>query len=405
MNINPVILSIPIYFLLILIELAVQGATKRKLYRLPDALSNISCGIVQQLSGFFLKILSISTYYFVYENWRLLQFENEWYHWVLLFLGADFLYYWAHRKSHEINLFWGGHVVHHQSEDYNFSVALRQSSFQVVWTFFFYLPLALIGFDPLNFILVNALVTVYQFWIHTETIGKLGWLELVLNTPSHHRVHHGKNPKYIDKNHAGVLIIWDKIFGTFQREEETPTYGITQPLNSWNPVWANFEHYAKMGKDLKEIKGLKNKLKFVFAAPGWRPADLGGRLVVPEVNRNNYIKYETKVSKPLSVYLIIQYLGILGLTAFFLFNSSQYDNIQKSITIFLLFWSVCNVGGLSESKSWSIWSENSRWIVLIAIFVYPINLEAYFIPLVLSKFTFVWALASLVGLFFIKMKS
>lgn len=222
MNINPIVLSIPVFFVLIGIELLVERFTQQKLYRLPDAISNISCGITSQLSGLFLKIFGIGVYQFLFEKFAFFTMDNTtWWYWVALFLLVDFAYYWAHRMSHEVNLFWGGHVVHHQSEEYNLSVALRQSSLQVVWTFAFNLPIALLGFQPLDFVLVAAFNTLYQFWIHTETIGKLPrWIEFIFNTPSHHRVHHGRNPKYIDKNHAGSLIIWDRIFGTFQQEEE-----------------------------------------------------------------------------------------------------------------------------------------------------------------------------------------
>ncbi|MEQ9412877.1 MAG: sterol desaturase family protein, partial [Cyclobacteriaceae bacterium] len=174
MNLNPIVLSIPIFFLLIGIELAVERFSNRKLYRLPDAISNLSCGITSQLSGLFLKILAVGVYEILFSNFAFFELEKGWLYWVALFLLVDFAYYWAHRMSHEVNLFWGGHVVHHQSEDYNLSVALRQSSLQVVWTFAFNLPLALIGFETLDFALVAALNTLYQFWIHTETIKKLG---------------------------------------------------------------------------------------------------------------------------------------------------------------------------------------------------------------------------------------
>ena len=247
MNINPIVLSIPIFFILIGIELLVERFTHKELYKFPDAIANLSCGITSQLSGLFLSILGIGIYHMIFEYAAFFTLEKNWIYWVALFLLTDHSYYWGHRMSHEINLFWGGHVVHHQSEEYNLSVALRQSSLQTVWTFAFNLPIALLGFDTTDFVLMSAFNTLYQFWIHTETIGKMGWFEYIFNTPSHHRVHHGRNPKYIDKNHAGSLIIWDKIFGTFQKEEEKPTYGITKPINSWNAAYANVSHYARDG--------------------------------------------------------------------------------------------------------------------------------------------------------------
>jgi len=290
MNLNPVVLSIPLYFLLIGIELLIQQFSKKKLYRLDDAVTNISCGITQQLSGVFLKIFGIGIYQYIYENFAIFNIESNLITLVILFVLVDFFYYWAHRMSHEINLFWGSHVVHHQSEDYNLSVALRQSSFQVIWTSFFYFPIALMGFNTLDFALMAALTTVYQFWIHTETIGRLGPFEYIFNTPSHHRVHHGRDPKYIDKNHAGVLITWDMLFGTFQKEEERPTYGITRPINSCNPVWANFDHYSLMIKDIARIKGFLNKIKYIFKNPGWYPDELGGYQRIKAVNKATFSK-------------------------------------------------------------------------------------------------------------------
>ena len=272
---DPIILSIPIYFLLIAVELIIQFVQRKPHYRLNDAVTNISCGITQQITNLFFKVVTVAVYQLVYEYGALFHIPVTWYTVAILFVLVDFCYYWAHRKSHEINLFWGGHVVHHQSEDYNLSVALRQGSFQVLWTFFFYLPLAVIGFDTLTFVTVSAFVTLYQFWIHTETIGRLGWFERIFNTPSHHRVHHGRNPKYIDKNHAGVFIVWDKLFGTFQAEEERPIYGVTQAVDSWNPVWVNFKHYAYMAQLLRQSPRWSDRVKIIVNKPGLAARPLG----------------------------------------------------------------------------------------------------------------------------------
>ncbi len=239
-----------------------------------------------------MRVLAIGVYEVVYSNAALFTMERNWLYWLGLFLLTDLTYYWAHRMSHEINLFWGGHVVHHQSEEYNLSVALRQSSFQVVWTFAFSLPIAVLGFTTTDFLLISAFNTLYQFWIHTETIKKMGWFEYVFNTPSHHRVHHGRNPQYIDKNHAGSLIIWDKMFGTFQPEVEPPTYGITKPVNSWNAVWVNFSHYATMAHEMRMIPSWADKIRYLFNKPGWFPASLGGHRPAPPVDRERYHKYE-----------------------------------------------------------------------------------------------------------------
>jgi alkylglycerol monooxygenase len=371
-NLNPIILSIPIFFILIGIELLVERFSHQKLYRLPDAIANLSCGITSQLSGLFLKIFGIGIYQFLFEHFAFFTLERNWIYWLFLILLVDLAYYWAHRMSHEINLFWGGHVVHHQSEDYNLSVALRQSSLQVIWTFGFTLPIAFFGFSTVDFVLVSAFNTLYQFWIHTETIGKLPrWIEFIFNTPSHHRVHHGRDPKYIDKNHAGSLIIWDRMFGTFQQEEEKPTYGITKPINSWNAVWANMSHYSEMGKDLKRITRWSDKVKYLFMKPGWMPDELGGYRAAPEVDKSTYTKYETPSPVSLNLYVLFQYLLCLTGTSLFLFNEKTFSFVEKSFVATLIVIVVVNCGVLFENRPWVKWSE---WIRIV---LYPVLLSGF----------------------------
>jgi hypothetical protein len=312
-----------------------------------------------------------------------------------LFLLTDFAYYWAHRMSHEINLFWGGHVVHHQSEEYNLSVALRQSSFQVVWTFAFSLPIALLGFNTLDFALISALNTLYQFWIHTETINKMGWFEYIFNTPSHHRVHHGRNPKYIDKNHAGSLIIWDKLFCTFQAEEERPTYGITKPINSWNAVWANFSHYAEMAKEMKMITSWSDKIKYLVKKPGWLPEYLGGYRPAPEVDKRTYHKYETTYPVQLNYYVLFQYILCLGVTAFFLFKQTQFTLSEKIIATTLISIWVVNCGVLFESKKWVHYVEWIRIAVYSLLLIavtnwFSLNEYYYFIGIAYGFGSSLW---------------
>jgi alkylglycerol monooxygenase len=316
-------------------------------------------------------------YQILFEHFAFFTLERTWLYWLALFLLVDLAYYWAHRMSHEINLFWGGHVVHHQSEEYNLSVALRQSSFQVVWTFAFSLPIAFLGFNTVDFVLISALNTLYQFWIHTETINKMGWFEYVFNTPSHHRVHHGRDPKYIDKNHAGTLIIWDKLFGTFQQEEERPTYGITKPINSWNAVWANFSHYAEMGKDIKRIPKWSDKIRYLFKKPGWLPDYMGGYRPAPEVDKATYHKYDTPAPVSLNLYVLFQYVLCLIATALFLRSADTFTLEEKAVITILISIVVVNCGVLFEGKKWVMWSE---WIRII---LYPTLLIAltYALPL------------------------
>jgi hypothetical protein len=309
---------------------------------------------------------------------------------------VDFAYYWAHRMSHEVNLFWGGHVVHHQSEEYNLSVALRQSSLQVVWTFAFNLPIAFLGYRTFDFVLVAAFNTLYQFWIHTEAIGKFPrWIEFIFNTPSHHRVHHGRNPKYIDRNHAGSLIIWDRMFGTFQEEEEKPTYGITRPLNSWNAVWANMSHYAAMGSDLKRIPKWNDRIKYLFMKPGWLPSYLGGYRPAPEVDPSIFKKYDTPSPLSLNLYVLFQYVLCLVGTAVFLFNADKFLLPEKAFITALITLTVVNCGVLFEGRKWVRWSEWIRIIsypALLSVVTYTFDYSIWFhaVSLTYLVISFTW---------------
>ena len=207
---NYILYAIPVFFLLIGVELLVARIMKRDVYRFSDAIANLSCGITQQVVGVLMRAILFGGYIYLYENFKLWDLGvDKWWVWVVCFVGVDFFYYWFHRLAHEISVMWGGHIVHHQSEEYNLSVALRQGSFQALSSWIFYLPLAWMGFSPLVFLVVAQFQTLYQFWIHTRLIGKMWWpIEYIFNTPSHHRVHHGINPQYIDKNHGGTLIIF-----------------------------------------------------------------------------------------------------------------------------------------------------------------------------------------------------
>src|ERR1700722_8367252 len=219
-------LAVPFFFVLIGAELAFARAKKRSVYRVGDALGDLGCGMFQQVLLLFLAGASLALYTWVFEPHRLVTWSSAAVPWVIALVGVDFLYYWWHRLSHEVNVLWVAHVVHHQSEDYNLAVALRQAILTSFTAVPFYLPLAFLGVPPLVFASANAISTLYQFWIHTELVGKLGWFEGWLNTPSHHRVHHAVTPQYLDRNYGAILIVWDRLFGTFIREEEAPVYGI-----------------------------------------------------------------------------------------------------------------------------------------------------------------------------------
>lgn len=373
MSINPIVIAIPVYFLLIGIEIIYQRLQAVKTYRLKDAMTNINCGVISQITGAFIMVILFSMYTYVQEEWAFFHIPVVWWAFPLAFIFFDFMYYWAHRLSHEINLFWGGHSVHHQSEEYNLTVALRQSSTQIFWTFLFYLPLAMCGIDPIVFISMQGVNLLYQFWIHTESIKKLPkWYEAVFNTPSHHRVHHARNPKYIDKNHAGTLIIWDKLFGTFVAEDEQPKYGITKPLKSWNPLWANFAYYADIYQDFKRIPGFKDKLRLLVKKPGWLPESMGGYRAPGEI-KPDYKKFDNKTPIKLNVYVIVQFLIVMAGTLLFLYHLKNMEDAAKLIAATMIILSVASFGLLFENRRWSEVLEYLRLMVAPLVFIYVLS--------------------------------
>jgi alkylglycerol monooxygenase len=384
MKVDYIALSVPVFFILIGIELAYNFYKKLNYYRLNDSISNLSQGIGQQLTGLFMKTALFFGYKYIFEHWRLFDLPQTILMWFLLFIGVDFFYYWFHRMSHQVNALWAAHIVHHQSEEYNLTVALRQSWFQGWFSWVFYLPLAFIGFDPIMFLTLSSFNTLYQFWIHTRAIKSMGILEYVINTPSHHRVHHGSNPKYIDKNHAGSLIIWDKLFGTFQKEEEEVYYGITKPLASWNPVWANFHYWDDLIKTSKTAKGLGNKINVFIKPPGWFPIDMGGFQYAPSIDVVNYRKYNPYYNRKFIGYLILQFIIALSLGSaiLFLYNKVSADTIALGVTFTMLTLISC--GALFEQKKWLKIFEYIRLLLAIIsclIIKIPIGLEVIFVGL------------------------
>lgn len=372
LNLDVVILSIPIFFVLIAVELVYDLTKQRKSYRLNDAFANISCGVIDQMTGVFAKVFTIGAYVLVFElfrNWRGFEIPSNFVFWALCFVLVDFAYYWSHRLSHQINLFWVGHVVHHQSEEYNLSVALRQGAFQKMLMFWIYLPLAAAGFPPTWFAVSIGLNLLYQFWIHTEFIDRLGPLEWVLNTPSHHRVHHGRNPKYIDKNHAGVFIVWDRLFGTFQVEEERPTYGITTPLNSFNPVMAHIAPFKQLFSEAAQVPGWRDRFRFLFAAPGWYPPSMGGFKAPPELTGKE-VKFNYELPLVVNAYLLSQYAVVIGFTSVFLFTFQNYSNAINAVFLVVVLFQVYALGSLFDRRTGARVLELIRQFVLLSAAVW-----------------------------------
>ena len=266
--INPTVFAVPMFALFIAIEYFYDYLTKTNEYNeRKDTWTNIFIGFISLFFGAIFAVGFGFVYNFFYDISPFRLPENAWYVWVSAILLDDFLYYWFHRISHESRFWWNFHVVHHSSEHYNLSVAVRQSWFGNSVAWLFYLPLAFLGFPLIVRVSVHGLNLIYQFFIHTRFVPKLGFIEYIFNTPSQHRVHHAVNPQYLDKNYAGIFSIWDRMFGTFIEETETPKYGVIKPINSFNWIWINTHSWVEMWETLKEKKTLLGKLRCVFASP------------------------------------------------------------------------------------------------------------------------------------------
>lgn len=317
-SMNYVLYAIPFFFLLIVLELCADHWRGVRTYRLADAINSLSAGVLSQALGLLTKALGILVYAVAFEQLALFRLDaNALWVWLLAFVFYDFCYYWNHRIGHERNVFWAAHVVHHQSEEYNLSTALRQTSTGFLLSWVFYLPMALAGVPPLVFLTVAALNLLYQFWVHTRHIPKLGWFEWVFVSPSNHRVHHAQNPVYMDRNYGGVFIIWDRLFGTFQDEldEEPVIFGVTTPLASWNPLWANVQFYVQLWRDAVRAGSWWDKLRIWFMPTGWRPADVAAQYPLAKPDLASFRKFEVPLGRGRQCYAALQFaVYVLGTT-------------------------------------------------------------------------------------------
>ncbi len=365
------LLAGPFFFLLMGLELWVSRRRHRRDYRLNDAISNVSTSMLMQLVLLLAKGTIVAGYVGIHATLRVADLPaDRAITWIACLLGVDFACYWFHRLSHEVNFLWAAHVVHHQSEDYNLSVALRQSTLQPFFGAIFYWPLALLGFPPVVFLACASLNTIYQFWLHTRLIGTLGPLEEVLVTPSHHRVHHGRNPIYIDRNHGGTLIVWDRLFGTFEREHEAVAYGITKPLASWSPVWANLHYWGELFQTARRTRSLRDKILVFLKPPGWFPEELGGFQPPPAVEEGAH-RFDRRYPAELGHYAVVQFALLVVATIALSFLAGVSGSAALLAGIGLIGWGFTNLGALFDGRSWAFCSEAVRVAVtpLVALVV------------------------------------
>ncbi|HEY5642539.1 MAG TPA: sterol desaturase family protein [Woeseiaceae bacterium] len=370
-------LAVPFFLLALLLELFVNWRRGSGYYRASDAINSLSAGILSTTLGYFTKFLPLIIWGWVLQNFALIDMPLAWFDlslrgialWVLAALAWDFCYYWFHRFSHEISVLWAAHAVHHQSEDYNLSTALRQTSTGFIFGWIFYTPLFLAGF-PLEVILtVNAVNLIYQFWVHTQVVRRLGVLDRILVTPSNHRVHHAQNERYIDRNYGGMLILWDRLFGTFQDEldEDPVVFGVRKPLANWNPFWANLQVYDYLLFDARKARRWRDKLAIWFRRTGWRPADVEARYPKRQPAGEGFRKFDPPVPTSLRRYVMGQFLvGIVGA----LVIARLYAQAGASAVLLpcvLLWMQLYTLGVLNEGRQGAVRLEWLRLAVVIPL--------------------------------------
>ncbi|QQX58707.1 sterol desaturase family protein [Pseudomonas chlororaphis] len=362
---NFILYAVPFFFVLIALELLVDRWRGVNNYRVADAINSLSTGALSTTTGLLTKGVGLVTYAFALEHLGLFSLSDEsaWV-WVFAFVLYDFCYYWLHRMGHERNILWAAHSVHHQSEDYNLSTALRQTSTGFLLSWIFYLPMAVLGVPLLVFVSVGALNLLYQFWVHTRHIPKLGWFEWFFVSPSNHRAHHAQNALYMDRNYGGVFIIWDRLFGTFQEEDdnEPVIFGVTTPLASWNPVWANLQFYAQLLDDARRTERVWDKLRIWFMRTGWRPADVAAQYPLRKPDLSQFRKFEVPLDTRQQAYVVLQF-------AVYAAFGSYLMNLGDSLPVaaLVLGWSTMAFGlfvlGVAlENRPWALKMESLRLV-------------------------------------------
>lgn len=364
LDFNILAFAIPLFVFFIGLEYYLSLRQQKKVHQFADSATNVGVGIAERLSDLYVSSLFYYVFDFIHQHFALFDIrENAW-TFILLFLATDLVWYWYHRFAHEINLFWGVHVVHHQSEEFNYTVAARITVFQALVRGAFWCVLPLIGFSAEMITVLLLIHGAYPFFTHTQLVGKLGWLEYIFVTPSHHRVHHASNEIYLDKNYGDVLIIWDKIFGTYVEESEKPVYGLTKPLKSYSFLWQHFHFLMEIALSVKKTPGFLNKLGVIFGRPANFDPDVRGQLEAIFISQHP----EVVVSYRMRIYVIAQ-LFVISVFLFFLILLDQYwpASIRVGGGVFILL-SLINIGAILEKKTWVLYLEYARICALILMF-------------------------------------
>jgi len=376
MTVNYLAFAIPAFFIFVFIEFKIARHQKKaKVFKYESTVANFSVGIAERLLNLFIAASFYQVYQWVYANYAIFNISTAWYVWILLLLSTDLVWYWYHRLGHEINFLWAAHIVHHQSEEFNLSAAARITTIQAVFRNVFWCILPLIGFHPNMIITILLAHGAYSFFTHTQLIGKIGWLENVLITPSLHGVHHASDEKYLDKNYGDVFVFWDKLFGTFQTEEEAPKYGLTHPIKSYSFLWQHFHYYLEIGEACRRAEGFKAKWNAVFGSPA-----LMDQNIRPVLEERYFQNKKQDIARPkFKTYLNLQLILVVAmLTGTTLLYSSLTILNKVAILIFILV-TLINIGALLEQRKWIYYLECFRLILIFGFFFYTYNLLGFLI--------------------------
>lgn len=359
-----ILIAVPFFFILIGIELWLDKKRNAGFYQFNDAINSLNLGVMSRLTGILKAALPISAYFWIYDKFAMWSLpETSLLVWLFAFVIYDLGYYWVHRLSHEMAIMWGSHVVHHSSEEYNLTTALRQTGTPAIFAWIIFLPMAFIGISTEVMLAVGSLNLIYQFWVHTRHIDKMpNWYEAIFVTPSNHRVHHGLNKEYIDKNYGGVFIFWDRIFGTFaaERDDIEIVYGVSDQLNSWNPIWANTKVYKNLAMDAWHTQKIGDKFKTLLKPPGWRAADVEHKFPRSYATSSDLVKYDVQLDTGTRGYLLAQFTQLIAMVfALLLLVEALPLPISIAIGLFAIFhcWVI---SGLQENKTWIRWLEPLR---------------------------------------------
>ncbi|MCO4292548.1 sterol desaturase family protein [Solitalea sp. MAHUQ-68] len=360
-------LALPVLLLAIGIEYYVAKRKKLAVYKFNDTVSNLSIGILDRVAGLLTAGFFFFVYDFLHQRFAIINIQQNWVSWVLLFLLVDFLWYWYHRSSHEINLFWAVHVIHHSSEEFNYSVGTRITIFQSLARLLFWAILPIIGFPALMIMPVLLIQGVYPFFVHTQLIGKLGWIEYILVTPSHHRVHHGNNETYLDKNYGGFFIIWDRMFGTYAEETEEVRYGLTHQLQTNSLLWQFFHFFLELYYAAKLTKGFGNKLKVLFGGPEQIDPSIREQLELIFLSRSKRLP----LAKKFKTYVVVQLIFIIMVLIAMLYFYNQLNLLIATSVSLIILITLINCGAILEQKKWVFNLEFARFLLasgMIAVF-------------------------------------